>query len=99
MMKNIDLSQAFIQRIFTYAQRYMNVHKAMFGNAVKYLCANPCIHSHRKPPKREMENNYLVPLNQTLQSQKVTDTDINTYGWSLLSVQVLIKSLSGALPN
>lgn len=70
----------------------------MYGNAVNYLCANPCIRSHRKPPEREMKK-CLVPLYQTLQSGKVTDTDTNTYGWALLSVQVLINSLSGALPN
>lgn len=83
---HLDLSQAFIKRIPTYAQRYMNIHKDMYGNAVKYMCENPSINLHRKPPKMEMENNCLVSLKQ---SQKVTDTDINTYGWPLLSVQVL----------
>lgn len=46
-----------------------------------------------------MENDCLVPPNQILQSQKVTDRDINSYGWALLSVQALIKSLSGRLVN
>lgn len=61
---HFDLSQAFKKRISTYAQRCMNIHKAMYGNAVKYMCENPCINLHRKPPKMVMENNCLVPLNQ-----------------------------------
>lgn len=48
-------------KIHEYTQRYVS-------ELVKYMCANPCIHSHRKPPKREMENNCLVPLNVTLKS-------------------------------